>query len=71
MQVVGTSACTQDLSCPRDRSGVLNTTPQEANTHPSEMTFYVIFVDILLLEMTAQNQRGLFITPTHVKSISI
>ena len=71
MWVAGTSPRTQDLSCAQDRSGVLNATPQEANTRPSEMTFYVILVDILLLEVTAQNQRGLFITPTHVKSISI
>lgn len=44
--------------CPRLRSDVLDT-----NTRPSEMTFSVVFVDILLLEVTAQNQKGLFITP--------
>lgn len=41
------------------------------HTGTLEVTFSVIFVDILVLEATAQNTEGLFITPTDAKSISI
>lgn len=38
--------------------GLLNTALQEVIVLPSEMTFYVIFVDILILEATVQNAEG-------------
>ena len=41
----GASPRTQDSPAPWLRSDALNTTAQDANTRPSEMTFYVVFVD--------------------------
>lgn len=49
---------------------VLNTAPQGATNGPAEMTFSVIFVDILVLKAMEQNAEGPCLSLQHTQNQS-